>query len=1115
MLYSRFRAAAFARPGVVALAALIVPIQAGTYSNDFSSDPFSASLPANQRLTVFSNQAVGNANRPGWVASGGVSNTGYLKLTDAIGSIRSTIVFPDFEPGFKVAGFNFGVDCRIGGGGANPADGFSINFARKDQFFNDGVINNGTPYAGTNNVGHTEADRHEEGTITGLGIGFDAYNSGGEDVIGISVRLDNVLLTQVALPTKNGSATDATSLQTGPLITGTAAEKVAALGWGRFEVKLDPVTHLLDVFWKGTKVIDALDTGFNPSAGRIVFGARTGGENQVHHFDNVALETFPVEVATLTSARVGHDGFVFQISDFGTTSVVTPADVSYLEINGSQVTPNNVSKTNGVTTITYIPPTPFPPNTQVGFYVSAEDQTDRIIDLAATLTTPILPQQFYINTAPTLNQWNIREIRGGTITGTPPINSALSLAATPTGTPSNYTAPYFNLSDDTDFGSRGRFKRDAAYVSGVAGNDDNVVGLGRTKIQITEAGTYTFHVQSDDGFALRINGASFSKVAGVGAIDGSDSSTIAYVNGGANSDTRGTVDLAVGEYVLDFLWFEGTGGSFAEVSWSKGDNAENVANGKWSLVGGAGDTPFFPATPFDLPTPPAGKWSVRNYHGGGDVPTLRAAFTRVATPGTSVITNVTSPVINFRDPQNAGADGIFRNNVPFPMETVVPGVDDNQFVTIGRYEFVAAAAGDYSFGITGDDGIAFRMLGGPYIINSAGPTNNNSGIDGLDSTAFLNTNSSGETSYGVYRISAPGTYTIEVIQVEQAGGASFEVAWAPGNFTTLNATSAWRLLGTDTDPSLPIAAPILPNNLFDQLPLATAGNWSARFFYSPTAIGSLTAAITAMQNAATPNSSGFTPYLNFRNLPGSGQTETAWTSGLFYPTSATVAYQTPVEQQFIGTTVFVDNAAAIATSRIIIPTSGNYTFGISSDDGFAFRVVGAPNGFSRVSGTATIDSAQTNTVYRLTGSNNCRAVINLPAGQYDLEFAYYEGGGNAQFEVYAAAGDITNDADTGNWRIVGYTGGGGLALAAQPATATLPSSVNNMTINAQTGAFSFSWSSQDGANYKIQYSENLVNWFDLNTSFPAQAGGTTTYNGNVSSLTQVTQTKKVFFRLSE
>jgi hypothetical protein len=314
---------------------------------------------------------------------------------------------------------------------------------------------------------------------------------------------------------------------------------------------------------------------------------------------------------------------------------------------------------------------------------------------------------------------------------------------------------------------------------------------------------------------------------------------------------------------------------------------------------------------------------------------------------------------------------------------------------------------------------------------------------------------------------------------------------------------------------LPVVNPILPNDLFDQLPPSQAGLWSTRFFYSPTAVGNLETAYTVTRNAAIPSHTGVYPFLNFRNRVPEGQVDGTWVSGLFDAANANATYHTPAERQYLGASGLVDNVAVIATSRVVIPTTGLYTFGISSDDGFALRVVGAPNGFRRVSGTATIDSAQTNTVYRLTGSNNARAVIELPAGEYDLEFAYYEGTGNAHFEVYTVAGDITNDADSTGWRIVGHTQSGGLGLSAQPVLPTLPSSFASFGVNSQAGSFSFSWASQDGASYHIQYSDDLATWHDLDPAYAAQAGGTTTFTGDIADLTAISGTQRVFFRLVE
>jgi hypothetical protein len=1120
--------------GAAALAALSLPAYAGTYSTDFTTDPTDPSLPANQRLTIFSNQAVGSALRPGWVATDG-NPGGYFRLTDAVGNIRSTIVFPDFEAGFAVAGFKFSVDARIGAGSATPADGFSINFAKSS----DPVITTGEGYAG---------NAHEEGTTTGLGIGFDSYNNGGGDVIGLVIRVDGNILTEVPLPTLNGSVTDATSIQTGP-----NGQGIGALGWAKFEVEIDPATTELSVTWKGVKLIDKLDTGFRPSPGRLVFGARTGGSNQAHHFDNLSLETFVYPLAVVNSATLVDNQFTFQITDFGTQSIVTPATADLQLIIGNDlVTPTSVTKANGITTITYTPPQPLPLNAPYNYSLSAVDNRGEEVFRAGTLRTPILPTASLIADTPTLNQWNIREIRGATVGGTPPLNTAVQIAQANTVTADpirveNYTAPYFNLTDDNNGGSRGLFKRDAFFrtnnylnAPGVttAVDDNNIVGLGKTLITVPETGTYTFWVQSDDGFALRVNGATFTRVVGTAGtvnglpaalIDPADPSTMAFQLGTGNANTRGSVTLTAGvEYVIDFLWFEGSGGAFAEVTWAKGDFVDTPANGAFRLLGGAGQTPIFPADPLPLqvPTGTTNSWAVRDIRPTPGGTTLRQAIALAFNPGALTVTDKTSPVINFADPEGPGAPGMFLTNMPYPNNT--PSAED-QFLTIATYEF-EAAPGDYSFAIASDDGFAFRIIGGPpggvHGINNGGAgiavhtavhpadTLSGAGFDPLDPTTFYNPTWTND-NYAVYRVLTAGTYKIELVTFENTGGSGLEVAWAAGNHASRGSTSAWQLLGNNSDPTVPAQIPYFASNLFEGMPLAPAGLWSVKFAYSTTAITNLDLGIAAVRNANVPSHTGTVPYLNYRNFVAEGLTEPTTGSGLFWSGNTNTIYRVPTENQYLGATGLVDNVGAFATSRIVIPTTGDYTFGINSDDGFMLRILGATPGFSRVSGSAVIDPAQKNTVYRLTGSNNARAVINLQAGSYDVEFAYYEGTGGAHFELYAVAGNITNDADTTNWRIVGHTDSGGLALQAQQPPTPVVINVGTPTVNATTGAYSFSWNSSPSATYQIQYSLDMINWSNVEAAFPGAQGNSTTYSGNANDLAPVGPKTKVFFRMKQ
>ncbi|MEK7677712.1 MAG: hypothetical protein AAB676_17930 [Verrucomicrobiota bacterium] len=77
-----------------------------------------------------------------WRPTGGNPATGgYLKITDAVGSERSVLLFEDLDNGAIISAFSFSMDVRIGNGTASPADGFSINYARNNDPI---VLGNGT-----------------------------------------------------------------------------------------------------------------------------------------------------------------------------------------------------------------------------------------------------------------------------------------------------------------------------------------------------------------------------------------------------------------------------------------------------------------------------------------------------------------------------------------------------------------------------------------------------------------------------------------------------------------------------------------------------------------------------------------------------------------------------------------------------------------------------------------------------------------------------------------------------------------------------------------------------------------------------------------------------------
>ena len=227
------------------------------------------------------------------VRSEGGDPGGYLKVTDAANGERSTIIFPDLTGDAAVTSLNIKADLRVGGGTDSPADGFSFNLVRPD----DPVVTAGDG-SGFAAAPAGEQNLPEEGTQTGISVGFDEWFSGDGDVIGLSVRVDNELVSQVELPTKNGEPNDLTSLQTGPNIDG-----LNFLSWMPFEIDLNSAGNL-KVSYKGNLYVDEqLDV--EPFAGRLVFAGRTGGANAAHHIDNIVVTVPEPASAALALVALG------------------------------------------------------------------------------------------------------------------------------------------------------------------------------------------------------------------------------------------------------------------------------------------------------------------------------------------------------------------------------------------------------------------------------------------------------------------------------------------------------------------------------------------------------------------------------------------------------------------------------------------------------------------------------------------------------------------------------------------------------------------------------------------------------------------------------------------
>jgi len=112
----------------------------------------------------------------------------------------------------------------------------------------------------------------------------------------------------------------------------------------------------------------------------------------------------------------------------------------------------------------------------------------------------------------------------------------------------------------------------------------------------------------------------------------------------------------------------------------------------------------------------------------------------------------------------------------------------------------------------------------------------------------------------------------------------------------------------------------------------------------------------------------------------------------------------------------IDDFVVLVTGTILIPEAGPWSFGVNSDDGFSLELQGGGRTFRMEypDPRAPADTIQ---------------IFNIPqSGLYDVTLVFYERGGGAELELFAAKGEHpTYSSDP--FRLVGDTDSGGLATA--------------------------------------------------------------------------------------
>lgn len=503
--------------------------------------------------------------------------------------------------------------------------------------------------------------------------------------------------------------------------------------------------------------------------------------------------------------------------------------------------------------------------------------------------------------------------------------------------------------------------------------------------------------------------------------------------------------------------------------------------------------------PLVLPGPEGGvgSWGIREVLTGAAP--MPADVADIATAVTAVLANPasaegTAPVFNHCDPDTNGADAMGNFNNDFNILSNSAG--DQDWIVVAKTQVEIASPGEvHTFGVHTDDGFAMRVTGpgGGRFIGVGG----NSQVDPGDvQTLFVDGGQSDSNARGTYRFDAAGTYSITCLSWDGGGGGFQEVAWAPGQHFDDRDTNQWRLVGNDTDPSIPALRERFVAN--PPGPPAGTGTFGVRTFLTSTGVTNLATTSTFLETTTrTPDSDPYytfdaqLPFLNHRD-PNNGN-----------------IHRFTDDQPIPGDTAADDeNVVTVARGRIDVPAAGTYTFITIADDGFILRLKGVGGdpdpSFRRVTSPVLdprFQMSNPNEVFYDGANQEVRCIVDLPAGPCDIEYITVENAGACNYELGIAAGEwphVSTPPD--DFQLVGLPP----ATVVYPAVAapgwSVEASIAGMigVNNVSQAEFSINYtqslpeSDPMWASYGLNPADRLTTWPALDFDDP-QAGGAGSY----------------------
>ncbi len=222
----------------------------------FYSDFNSGTAPAGTIL-------VGNAFVD---STGGVGDSGVLKITTATNSQQGTFITPAFNQGDPMSYLDLTADLLLGLGTARPADGMSFSIA---------------PDLGSSALG-------EEGGGSELRVTFDTWDNAGSDTApAIEVFWGGTSIAFQSLLGERDQGRD----PAGPILTDDMGMQVALTNIDFSPVRILFHDGLLDVDYKGVSVFQDLALPSMTISGSLGIGGRTGGANENAWIDNLNVRT--------------------------------------------------------------------------------------------------------------------------------------------------------------------------------------------------------------------------------------------------------------------------------------------------------------------------------------------------------------------------------------------------------------------------------------------------------------------------------------------------------------------------------------------------------------------------------------------------------------------------------------------------------------------------------------------------------------------------------------------------------------------------------------------------------------------------------------------------------